>query len=210
MSADLQSRAAQAVEMAKSAGANEAWATATQSRDVEFNFRDGSLEKVKDTTSRGLNIEVYADGRYSSHQTTDLNPDRLKGFVSEAVAITRALEPDEFRRITPPELFANRPSDNLDLVDASVAKLSREQRLEWCRTLDRIATDHDRVIAATAGVYDGSSEMASISSNGFSGTRAGTYCWYGTSVTFSGSPTVRNCSVWPGTPSRAVVGSSPS
>lgn len=183
MSADLQSRAAQAVEMAKSAGANEAWATATQSRDVEFNFRDGSLEKVKDTTSRGLNIEVYADGRYSSHQTTDLNPDRLKGFVSEAVAITRALEPDEFRRITPPELFANRPSDNLDLVDAAVAKLSREQRLEWCRTLDRIATDHDRVISATAGVYDGSSETASISSNGFSGTRAGTYCWYGTSVT---------------------------
>ena len=144
--------------MAKNAGADEAWATATQSRDVEFNFRDGSLEKVKDTTSRGLNIEVYADGRYSSHQTTDLNPDRLKSFVSEAVAITRALEPDEFRRITPPELFANRPSDDLDLVDASVAELSREQRLEWCRTLDRIATDHDKVISATAGVYDGSSQ----------------------------------------------------
>ena len=121
MSAELQSRAAQAVEMAKNAGADEAWATATQSRDVEFNFRDGSLEKVKDTTSRGLNIEVYADGRYSSHQTTDLNPDRLKSFVSEAVAITRALEPDEFRRITPPELFANRPSDDLDLVEANEA-----------------------------------------------------------------------------------------
>jgi PmbA protein len=183
MSAELQSRAAQAVEMATSAGADDAWASATKSRDVEFQFRDGSLEKVKDTTSRGLVVEIYADGRYSSHQTTDLNPDRLKGFVSEAVAITRALEPDEFRRITPVELFAHRPTDDLDLVDAAVAALSREQRLEWCQALDRVATDHERVISATAGVYDGSYELASISSNGFSGTSSSTYCWYGTSVT---------------------------
>ena len=183
MSAELQSRAAEAVEMAKSAGADDAWATATQSRDVEFEFRDGSLEKVKDTTSRSLNIEVYADGRYSGHQTTDLNADRLKSFVAEAVAITRALEPDEFRKITPAELFANRPKDDLDLVDATVAVLSREQRLEWCQALDRITTDHDKVISATAGVYDGSFELASVSSNGFSGARASTYCWYGSSVT---------------------------
>lgn len=183
MSAELQDRAAQAVEMAQDAGANEARATASQSRDVEFEFRDGSLEKVKDTTSRSLNVEVYADGRYSSHQTTDLDPDRLRSFVTQAVAITRALEPDEYRKITPARLFANRPSDDLDLVDAAVAALSREQRLEWCEALDRIATDHDKVISATAGVYDGSFELASISSNGFSGTRASTYCWYGSSVT---------------------------
>lgn len=183
MSAELLSRAAQAVEMAQSAGAKEAWATATQSRDVEFNFRDGALEKVKDTTSRGLDIEIYADGRYSSHQTTDLNPDRLKSFVTEAVAITRALEPDKFRRITPAELFANRPDDDLDLVDAAVAALTREQRLEWCQVLDRVGTDHEKVISATAGVYDGSSELASVSSNGFSGTRASTYCWYGSHIT---------------------------
>ncbi len=183
MSAELQNRAAQAVEMAKTAGADEAWAAASQSRDVEFEFRDGALEKVKDTTSRGLTVEIYADSRYSSHQTTDLNPDRLKSFVAEAVAITRALEPDEYREITPASLFANRPTDDLDLVDASVASLSREQRLEWCQAMDRVATDHEKVISATAGVYDGSSEISAVSSNGFSGSRASTYCWYGSHIT---------------------------
>ncbi len=183
MSAELQERAAQAVAMAQSAGADEAWATASKSRDVEFQFRDGSLEKVKDTTSRSLNIEVFADGRYSSHQTTDLDADRLQGFVAEAVAITRALEPDAFRKITPSELFAGRPDDNLDLVDAAVAAISREQRLEWCRALDGVATDHERVISATSGIYDGTYELASISSNGFAGAQASTYCWYGTSIT---------------------------
>lgn len=183
MSADLQKRAAQAVEMAKQAGAKDAFATASQSRDVQFEYRAGALEKVKDTTSRYLNVSVYADDRYSSHNTTDMNPERLESFVREAVAITRALEPDEHRRITPSELFANRPTDELDLVDSNVASISREQRVAWCEQLDEVATAHDRVISATAGIYDGTVNSASVSSNGFSGSHAETYCWYGTSIT---------------------------
>ena len=183
MSADLQNRAVQAMELAKGAGATEAWATASQGRDVEFAYRDGALEKVKDTTSRSLNINIYAGGRYSSHQTTDLNPERLKSFVAEAVAITRALEPDEHRLITPAELFNGRPTVDLDLVDAAVAGITREQRLAWCEELDKVATAHERVISATAGIYDGTLNSASASSNGFTGTHAETYCWYGTNIT---------------------------
>jgi predicted Zn-dependent protease len=109
MSVDLTSQAEHAVALAKAAGADEAAATAQQSRDVTFEYRDGALEKVKDTMSQGVSIDVFAAGRYSSHQTTDLNSDRLKSFVAEAVAITRALEPDAFRQITPAELFRDRP-----------------------------------------------------------------------------------------------------
>ncbi len=183
MSAELRKRAAQAVDLATKAGAKDAWATAGQSRDVEFQYRDGALEKVKDTTSRNLVIQIYADGRYSSHRTTDLNPDRLGGFIREAVAITRALEPDEYRVITPEELFANRPTDDLDLVDSTVATLDRDQRVEWCRALDEASTGHERVISATAGVYDGTQISASASSNGFVGTQQSTYCWFGSEVT---------------------------
>ena len=183
MSADLTNQALQAVELTKAAGADEVAASITQSRDVTFEYRDGALEKVKDTTSQSLGIQVFAAGRYSTHQTTDLNAERLKSFVSEAVAITKALEPDEFRMITPEELFQDRPDVDLDLVDAAVADITREQRLTWCESLDTVARDHEKVISATAGVYDGSSLSASVSSNGFSGTQQSTYCWYGSSIT---------------------------
>jgi len=185
MSADLQNRAEQAVEMLRTAGADDAWATAVQSRDVEFNYRDGALEKVKDTTSRMLAIQVYANGRYSSHQTTDLNPDRLGGFLQEAVDITGALEPDEQRALTAPELFANRPNVDLDLVDGNVQSINREQRIQWCETLDDNARQHERVISATSSVNDGSQTIASASSNGFSGVQESTYCWLGAYVTLS-------------------------
>jgi len=183
MSVDLKARAAQAVELAQKAGAEDAWSTASQSRDVQFEYRDGNLEKVKDTTSQSLAIRIYAGGRYSSHATTDLNPERLQDFITEAVAITAALEPDEYRRITPEKLFRDRPADDLDLVDASVQSLEREQRIAWCRALDEVAHQHADVISATSGVYDGTQRSASASSNGFLDEQRSTYCWFGASVT---------------------------
>jgi PmbA protein len=181
--AELAERAQQAVEQALEAGADDVWAVTQQSRDVEFSYRDGALEKVQDATSRNLSVQVYANGRYSSHLTTDLNPDRLGSFLAQAVASTAALEPDPYRAITPPELFKDRPEANLDLVDDAVAKLEREQRLGWCVSLDDAARNHEKVISATAGVYDGSVAYAIASSNGFEGFRDATYCWLGTSVT---------------------------
>jgi len=183
MSADLQARAAQAIDMLTTAGADDAWATAAQSRDVEFSYRDGALEKVQDTTSRQLSVQVYAKGRYSSHQTTDLDPQRLQGFLEQAVAITGALEPDGQRSLAPEALFANRPDKNLDLVDSNVQALNRDQRLAWCVELDGAARGNERVISATSAVYDGTDTRASASSNGFAGIQASTYCWLGTDVT---------------------------
>ena len=183
MSVDLKARAARAVELAQQAGAEDAWSTVTQSRNVQFEYRDGSLEKVKDTTSQNLGIRIYAGGRYSSHSTTDLNNERLQDFIAEAVAITAALEPDEYRRITPEALFLDRPGDDLDLVDASVQALEREQRVAWCRALDEVAHQHADVISATSGVYDGTQRSASASSNGFLDEQRSTYCWFGASVT---------------------------
>jgi PmbA protein len=183
MTLDLKARAAQAVEIAQAAGAEDAWSTVDQSRDVQFEYRDGNLEKVKDTTSQSLGIRIYANGRYSSHSTTDLNPDRLEGFIAEAVAITAALEPDEYRRITPEALFRDRPGDDLDLVDASVQSLERDQRMAWCRALDEAAHRHKDVISATSGVYDGTQRSASASSNGFLDEQRSTYCWFSAFVT---------------------------
>jgi PmbA protein len=183
MLAELEKRAIEAVELTRKSGADHAWATATQGRDVEFEYRDGALEKVQDTTSRNLAVQVYAEGRYSSHRTTDLNPERLQSFLDEAVAITRALEPDPSRKITPAIYYQDRPSGDLDVVDANVQAIDRDQRMVWCQQLDEVATDHERVISATGGVYDGSQMSASASSNGFVGSMESTYCWYGSSIT---------------------------
>lgn len=180
---ELEKRAARAVAQAMEAGADDVWAVATQSRDVEFDYRDGALEKVQDATSKNLSIQIYANGRYSSHRTTDLHADRLQAFLEQAVTSTGALEPDPHRAIPDPELFEGRADRQLDLVDPAVGQLDREQRLGWCAALDASARRHERVISASAGIYDGIVQSAAASSNGFAGTKEATYCWLGSSVT---------------------------
>src|SRR5262245_439095 len=97
--------AAAAVEAAKQAGASDAWAGASRSRDVNFDLRNGKLEKVEDSTSRSLAIRLFVDGRFSSHSTTDLRPDRVKAFVANGVAITRALQKDPHRKLADRSLY---------------------------------------------------------------------------------------------------------
>lgn len=180
----LQRGAEQAVDIARQAGAEHAWATTSHSREVEYEYRDGKLEKVKDATSQGLSLKIYRQGRYASYGTTDLREAVLADFIREAVVMTGALQPDEYRKITPEELFANRPQVDLQLIDPGIMTLTREQRLDWCRELDERTRNDERLISASSAVYDGNSLSVSVSSNGFSGSSEATYLWLGSQLTY--------------------------
>lgn len=180
---ELLNSATAAVALAKKAGADDAWAAISRNRSVSHSYRDGALESVEESTSRGLGISIYVDGRYSSHSTTDLRDDRLASFITEAVALTRALEPDPFRKIPDSGLFEGRPEIDLDRLDPHLAGVSADMRLDWCRELDARAHADKRVISATCGVFSGESEGASVSSNGFRGRFDGGYIGYSATAT---------------------------
>ena len=112
---------------------------------MEFEYRNGKLEKVKDSTSQGLALRIYADGRYSAHSTTDLEPGPAAQASSrEAVAITRALEPDAYRKITPAELFRESAAGGPRPRRRRLCRtLDRDQRMRWCAALDAQRGDHD-------------------------------------------------------------------
>ena len=180
---DLITSAHTAVDLAKKSGAQDAWAAISRDRSVSFSYRDGKIEKVEESTSRGLGISVYVDGRYSTHSTTDLRPDRLASFIREAVALTRALQPDPFRVIPDPALFKDRPTVDLERIDPAVARLSREQREAWLAEMDAKAHADARVISAESGLFSGETQGAAASSNGFSGEWSGSYLGYSCTAT---------------------------
>jgi PmbA protein len=179
---ELQARANDAVKMALDAGATDAWASATRNRSVDFSMRDGAVEKVQDSTSRSLSISIYVGGRYSSHSTNDLRPDRLAPFVKEAVALTGHLQEDEYRRLPDPTLFEGRATTDLQLVDTKVREIDRTQRMQWLEAMNAEIDGKDKVISAESSVSDGHSGGAAASSNGFTGTWENTWTWLGASV----------------------------
>jgi len=178
----LLERAQQAVELCKTAGADDAWASTSRNRSVEFTTRDGKLEKVQESTSRALSVQIYTEGRYSQHSTTDLRPENLQAFLDEAVALTKALQPDPFRTIPDPALFEGRPEVDLDLVDGGLGALTQAQRQQWCEAMDAAAGADDKVISTESTVQDDHYMSAAASSNGFSGTSQETGVWMVSSV----------------------------
>ncbi|TPV93554.1 MAG: TldD/PmbA family protein [Myxococcales bacterium FL481] len=178
--------AAQAVDRAKRHGADGVWASASRVRSLETHLRDGKLERVQHNTSRGLALRLYVSDRYSTHSTSDLDPTRLDAFVAEAVALTRALEPDTHRKLPDPALFAGRPTQDLGLWDAQVAEISPEARLAACEEMNSVSRGQPQVISATSIAYDSDFAAASASSNGFSDS------WGATSVGLYTQVTMRD------------------
>ena len=209
----LLAEAESAVELAKAVGADDAVARVTQRRGLEFKWRDGALEDVKEDATRGLTLSLYVDGRYSSHGTSDFDPKRLRAFLEEAVALTRHLQPDPNRMLPDPSLYEGRAEVDLDLEDPAIIDLTRRERTAWCGELEAEAREDDSVVSVTTQVHDDHALSARASSNGFRGTEASTAASYGTAVTIREGETKRPEDHWfvagthlDGLPTRTAVG----
>jgi PmbA protein len=177
MRSELLKQAQLAVELGKAAGADDVVAGVSWSRGLKFEWREGRLEKVQESTSRRLGLAVYVDGRFSTCSTNDLDRDRLSGFARDVVALTRCLEVDPHRKITPPELYEGRSTVDLDLVDSTLANLSREQRIDWCREMDECSRSDEIVKTAENWVSDSHGISVRATSNGFEGVEESTGVW---------------------------------
>jgi PmbA protein len=186
MNAELLALARKTVELALRMGADEAAVGVGRSRYVSLEWRDGRVENAEESTTRGLSLKLYLDHKYSSHNTSDVRPAALERFVGDAVGMTRHLEPDPYRSLPDPELYADRPEVDLEIHDPGHDRLTPETRRELASSLEETARDveggAERIVSVTAGAYDVSGEGVRVHSNGFEGGRKSTSFWMWTEV----------------------------
>jgi PmbA protein len=178
MSKELLESAKAAVALGKKHGASDVAATTTRSRSVETTWRDGKIEKVADATSRSLSLAIYADGRYGSMSTSDLRPQALDRFVSDAVAMVKAIAKDPHRRLPDPALYAGRSEADLEIFDPALVDPPAEARLSRVRAMEEAARSgpaKERIVSVTSWFSHSDSETARVASNGFEGAYRGTY-----------------------------------
>ena len=178
MKQDLLDLAASAIQMAKSAGAAHSRVNVFRERSVEIDYRERKPENIKEASTRGLSIENFANGRYSSQSTSDLRPEALRDFIARAVASTRLLAEDPFRTLPDPKYYAGRADVNLELVDPAYAQFTPEERHRLVKAIEAasLARGGARVISVEASVGDSHGESAMLTSNGFEGyTEATSY-----------------------------------
>src|SRR6266568_6129122 len=145
-----------AVKLALRKGARESAGGAYRVRSVEVQWRDGQLEKISESTTRGLGLELYVDGRYSAVSTSDLRPEAVERFVEDAVALTRKLSVDPHRYLPDPKLYQGRAEVDLDLEDPRYGEVDALRRLELARQREQAAPPV-AALAATRAVATASS-----------------------------------------------------
>jgi PmbA protein len=183
---DLLEITRRAAELAKKKGATDASVGSYRARHVEVAWRDGRVEKVSESTTRGLGLDLYVDGRYASVSTSDLRPEALDRFLEDAIALARTLAPDPHRRLPEPELYRGQANVDLELEDPSYAGVTAAQRraeAEAVESAARAVRGAEAILSVSTSVSDTRSESALVHTNGFEGERQGTDFWIGAEVT---------------------------
>ncbi|HYC62530.1 MAG TPA: TldD/PmbA family protein [Thermoanaerobaculia bacterium] len=174
---DMLAIAQSAITVAKSAGAKDASARAYRVRDVSLDYRDGKVEKISESTTRGLNVQLYVDGRFSSVSTSDLRPEALKTFITDSIAVSRAIAPDPFRALPDAELYKGQSSANLQLEDPKYFGVTADEGRKAAKAAHDAARGvkgSDAILSVTSSFSSNLVENWMVTSNGFSGANRGT------------------------------------
>jgi PmbA protein len=173
MSADLLERAKAVVAAATKRGASGVRAAAVRERESRLEWRDGKLDRLRDSTQLSLHVTLFVDGRFSSNTTSDLRPTAVEKFLDETVVQTRLLAKDPFRALADPSRYAGRLTSDLRLRDDKAGGVTPDQRRAAVKDLEaaaRSAPGADRIISVATSCSDDLFEGAMCCSNGMEGT----------------------------------------
>ena len=172
MSQDLLGRAKAAVKSAQALGAQGARVTVRRARDSSLEWRDGKLDRIRESTRMSLALALYVDGRYSESRTSDLRDQPLQHFIEECVAMTRVLAKDPARGLPEQERYADRISTDMQLFDPEGARVTPEQRRKDAAEMEAAARAEpgaDRLVSVTTSCEDELQEVALVASNDMEG-----------------------------------------
>lgn len=167
-----------AIELARTAvkrGASAAEVIIKERSEFAVGVRLGEVEKLKQSTDRGLGLRVLMEGRQASVSGSDFSRDAMLALVDQAIELARATSPDESMGLPEPDEFATSIPD-LDLHDEAIERLTTEEKIEMALRAERAARESsDLIINFDGGGLDSASgSVILVNSLGFAGEYRGT------------------------------------
>lgn len=139
----LESIAAQALELAKKFGANTSDVMISRSTDFEVKVADGLIVSLSQADTKGLGLRVFVEGRMGFCTTSDFRADSLTNLAQRAVALARETAADPFNGIAETEAGRLDANAVLDLFDPKITEMSAEQKIAWAHEMEAAARQVD-------------------------------------------------------------------
>lgn len=186
-----------ALQYALDNGCSDARVSVYTGTDNSFEYRDTKLDKLEQSATNGMSINLFVDGRFSSYSTNRLEKEELKLFISKGIETTRFLEKDEFRKLPDPSRYYKGKGEDLGLYDSDMEIVSVDEKLALMKAnVNEVYGKDERLISVSAYYSDGTGESYTVNSKGFEGESATSYYSLAAETSMKGEGDARPSSYW--------------
>ena len=149
---------------------------------------NGEIDKVTHCADRSIYLYLYIGGKYGTYSTNLIEKDQLGDFISRAVAATRLLTKDEYRKLPQASRYAKDAASGLELglYDPEYADITPDQRMELALAGTHLEDEQSpdyRIVSVECEWNDSVDDNYLIDSQGFEGRHTETSFSFWTEVT---------------------------
>ena len=149
------------VRRALEAGAETSEVTVLERMEFSVEVRKGSIEKLIESVSSSIDIELSVDRRKALVSSSDLSDESVSSLIAEGVELARIMDRDDYFGLPAPAELGAADGD-LGLFDPEGEALPTERKIALAVDLERNALSLDRRI-----IPDGSSFSNSVKTISF-------------------------------------------
>jgi PmbA protein len=167
---DYRNLASELVAALRKQGADAADVYITSSTGFNTTVRLGNIERLQQSTAKGLGLRVFKNGATALTFTTDFQGKTVNDLVKETLEIVKVSNADKFNGLAPKE-FLGEYKGNLMLFDDSISKLSPEKKIAMVKEMEEAGRAFDKRITNSNGANWSNSigQVTLANSDGFVG-----------------------------------------
>ncbi len=167
---DYRNLASELVSALKKQGADAADVYIVSSDGFNTTVRLGEIEKLQQSTSKGLGLRVFKNGATALTFTTDFQGKTVQDLVKETLEIVKISNADKHNGLAPKE-FLGEYKGKLMLFDDSISKLTPEKKIAMVKEMEDAGRSFDKRITNSNGASWSNSigQVTLANSDGFVG-----------------------------------------
>lgn len=176
---DYRGLAEKLVQKCKKKGADEAEVLLETGRELSVEVRNGEIETVEESSSRGVGFRVFVGGKMAFSHCNDFTETALEDTIANAIEFARATTPDENNVL--PEDEEITPVEGL--YDSQIGRIPMDKKIELAKLVENLAMKDPRITKSAGARYgEGEGETIIANSNGLSKSYEASACFFGVSV----------------------------
>lgn len=167
---DYRNLAAELVSALKKQGADAADVYVVSSSGFNTTVRLGKIERLQQSTSKGLGLRVIKNGAMANTFTTDFTGKAVQQLARDTMEIVKISSADQHNGLAPKELLGTYEG-KLSMFDESLSKLPPEKKIEIAREAEDAGLKFDKRITNGRGTSWSNSlnQITLANSDGFVG-----------------------------------------